>query len=390
MPEKENQPLLTKEHFDLKGRDYMYRALIENMSEGALVLNKLHTVVYSNKHFAALTGFDLQRIIGSNFQTLLREEDAAAFSKSISDALNHQAYCQLQLLTKNKGTVPAIASVSSFIVEGKTYFCIIISDISLQKKIEEGLENQVAANSLEIAAANRRLNEINNELRSANQVLDNFVHAVAHDLRTPVANLKMIGEMSEKAPDEHKVKLFQKVRENIDILDNILKGLVQIIETQDQKEINRPEIDIIKIVEEVLFNMSARIKARNATITIHKETGEKINHVEGYIRSIVRNMVSNALKYSMPGQPPKLKITLKKEKEYFVLAFSDKGIGIDLEKHADNMFKPFQRFSSNEKGMGIGLHISNTMVCKNGGFIKVKSAPGKGTTFRVYLKEYKS
>lgn len=390
MPEKENQQLLTKEHFDLKGRDYMYRALIENMSEGALVLSKQHTVVYSNKHFAELTGFDLQRIIGSSFKSLLRGEDVADFSKSISDALNHQVYCQLQLLTKNRGTIPAIASISSFIVENKTYFSIIISDISLQKKIEEGLENQVAAHSLEIAAANRRLNEINNELRSANQVLDNFVHAVAHDLRAPVANLKMIGEMSEKAPDEQKVKLFQKVRENIDILDNTLKGLVQIIEAQDQKEINQPEIDIIRIVNEVLYNMSARIKAKNATVTIKKETSEKINHIEGYIRSIVRNMISNALKYSMPGRPPELKITLKKEKEYFVLSFSDNGMGIDLKKHGDNMFKPFQRFSSSEKGMGIGLHISNIMAGKNGGFIKVKSEPAKGTTFSVYLKEYKS
>lgn len=390
MPEKENQPLLTKEHFDLKGRDYMYRALIENMSEGALVLSKQHTVVYSNKHFAELTRFDLQRIIGSNFKTLLREEDVAAFSESISEALNQQTYCQLQLLTKNRGLIPAIVSISSFIVENVTYFSIIVSDISLQKKIEEGLENQVAARSLEIATANRRLNEINNELRSANQVLDNFVHAIAHDLRTPVANLKMIGQMSEKAPDEQKVKLFQKVRENIDILDNTLKGLVQIIETQDQKEINQPGIDIIQIVKEVLSNKAQEIKARNAKIETVKKTDDTINHVEGYIRSIARNMISNALKYTMPGRRPELKIALEKEKKYFVLSFSDNGIGIDLKKHGDNLFKPFQQFSAKENGMGIGLHISNTMVRKNGGFIKVKSEPEKGTTFRVYLKEYTS
>lgn len=83
-----------------------------------------------------------------------------------------------------------------------------------------------------------------------------------------------------------------------------------------------------------------------------------------------------------------LKITLEKNKEYFVISFSDNGIGIDLKKHSEKMFKPFQQFSANESGMGIGLHISNTMVRKNDGFIKVKSEPENGTTFRVYLKEY--
>lgn len=390
MPEKKDQNLLSKEHFDLKGRDYMYRSLIENMSEGALVLGKQHTIVYSNKHFARLTRFDLQKIIGSDIKTVIRKEDISGFLKSLSDSLNHQAYCQLQLITKNKGKIPAITSISSFMVEDERYFSVIVSDISNQKKIEEGLENQVAARSLEVAAANKRLNEINTELREANQILDNFVHTIAHDLRTPVANLMMICQMSEKAPDSEKIKLFQKVRENINILDNTLKGLVQIIETQDQKEINRPGIDIIKIVEEVLANKSTQIKDQNAKVKIEKKTAEKINHIEGYIRSISRNMISNALKYSMPGRPLELTITLEKNKEYFILTFSDNGMGIDLKRYGEKMFKPFQQFSSNENGMGIGLHISNNMVRKNDGFIKVNSEPEKGTTFMVYLKEYPS
>lgn len=390
MQKKESQQLLTKEHFDLKGRDYMYRALIENMSESALVLNKKHTVVYCNKHFAELTNLRLHKIIGSDFKNLLRKEDADNFSQSITKALHNQAFCQIQIIKTNKEPIAAIASISSFIVEDKNYFSVIINDISFHKKIEEGLEDQVTAHSLEVAAANKKLNEINKELRAANQLLDNFVHTVAHDLRAPVANLKMIGEMSAKAPDEQKVKLFQKVRENINILDNTLKGLVQIIEIQDQKEINQPGIDIIKIVEEVLSNKATEIETRNATIKVEKKTEEKINHIEGYIRSIARNMIGNALKYSMPGRPLELIITLEKKKEYFVLTFQDNGIGIDMQRHGDNLFKPFQQFSSNEKGMGIGLHLSNNMVRKNDGFIKVKSEPEKGTTFKIYLKEYTS
>ena len=77
---------------------------------------------------------------------------------------------------------------------------------------------------------------MNNELKEINNYLDNFVHAIAHDLRAPVANLKLVEEMFRIAPDHEKPKLLSSVRENILKLDITLKGLVEIIETKGQHE----------------------------------------------------------------------------------------------------------------------------------------------------------
>ena len=115
---------------------------------------------------------------------------------------------------------------------------------------------------------------------------------------------------------------------------------------------------------------------------------ETINYVEGYIRSIVGNMISNALKYAYPDRPPRLDIDFDMKDDHYIIHFTDNGMGIDLDKYGKDLFKPFKRFSSEGKGMGIGLHMINNMVQKNGGRIDVKSKPGEGTKFSVYLKEY--
>jgi signal transduction histidine kinase len=61
---------------------------------------------------------------------------------------------------------------------------------------------------------------------------------------------------------------------------------------------------------------------------------------------------------------------------------------MDLNEIGDDIFKPFMKFNKKTEGRGIGLHIVKGMVEKNGGCIKVKSRPGEGTCFEVFLKEY--
>ncbi len=383
----ENLNLLLKEHFDMKSRDYMYRVLIENMSEGAVVMSNSRTIVYSNKRFADLTGYKLEKVMGSGFDLFLSAPDIESFSACMDEAKDKRSFRELKLKTEH-GSIPILVSVISFYIEELLYYGVTISDITFQKNVEEGLELKVEARTLELIATNKRLTQMNSELIEFNNYLDNFVHAIAHDLRAPVANLKLVEEMFRIAPDHEKPKLLSSVRENIQKLDITLKGLVEIIETKGQRNINQPGVDVINLVEQVITEQQKQIKVRNAVIKTEKRTDEKINYVEEFIRSITRNMISNALKYSQPEKQPQLNIVFDKKDDFFTLSFQDNGIGIDLSKHGKNLFKPFQRFTFVSQGMGIGLHIINNMVVKNGGFIDVESEPEKGTKFTVYLKEY--
>lgn len=387
MQEKKNIKLLLKDQFDLKGRDHMYRSIIENMSESALVVSKKGTIVYSNKRFAELTSYPLQKIIGSNIITLLNDSDTEKFESCINEATTRRSFCELKIESGRFRKIPVLVSVTSFQLENEEYYSFIISDITARKQTEDNLEEKMQWRTQELIAANKRLRDINRELQEVNKYLDNFAHTIAHDMRAPVANLKLAEQMLEVAPEEKKSTVFKNVQENIRNLDNTLKGLVQIIEFQDSKEAHQ-EVDVEKTIKSILEQKEKQIEQQQATIKIISNTNKKINYVGGYIRSIALNMINNALRYSMPGRNLVLEINLDRNDEFFILTFRDNGIGIDLEKNNNKLFKPFQHFSDDETGMGIGLHIINNMVRRNGGSINVESELNKGTSFIVYLKEY--
>lgn len=77
------------------------------------------------------------------------------------------------------------------------------------------------------------------------------------------------------------------------------------------------------------------------------------------------------------------------EGNYTLLSYNDNGIGIDISKYGNKLFSPFQRLEVNKATRtGIGLYLIKNIIEINGGYIKVESTPGKGTTFLCILKEY--
>jgi two-component system CheB/CheR fusion protein len=74
---------------------------------------------------------------------------------------------------------------------------------------------------------------------------------------------------------------------------------------------------------------------------------------------------------------------------FVLLTVRDNGMGMNLNKYKQHLFKPFTRFTNKASGKGLGLHLVKNMVEKNGGKIQVESATENGTTFYLYLKEYK-
>jgi signal transduction histidine kinase len=111
------------------------------------------------------------------------------------------------------------------------------------------------------------------------------------------------------------------------------------------------------------------------------------------------NLLTNALKYSIPGKIPELSITAEKVSGTFVeskeetwfwkIDFVDNGIGFD-EKHKDKIFQIFQRLhtQSEYSGTGIGLAICKKIVENHKGYISVQSKTGEGSTFSIFLPEH--
>ncbi len=103
------------------------------------------------------------------------------------------------------------------------------------------------------------------------------------------------------------------------------------------------------------------------------------------LRSIVYNLVLNAIKYRSPDRAPEIWVSTVLHNEYITLSVKDNGAGIDASQQ-EAIFAKYVRLPSNTQGSGVGLYLVKEHITKAGGKITLQSEPGKGSEFTVYFK----
>ena len=245
--------------------------------------------------------------------------------------------------------------------------------------------------------ANRILKEKNEEieiqnekLKRANDLKDKFFSIIGHDLRSPLVSLKgLLGMLLRNEISEAEFKLFapklnQLVVGTNETLENLLQwGHSQLSGlTFNPIRLNMPELAAKCII---LFSDAAKAKS----ITLTNEIPADLywmadrNHIE----LVLRNLVHNAIKYTSAGG--QVTLSAKTTADYHQLTVADTGIGMTREQ-VKELFN-FQeiktvRGTSGERGTGLGLMLCHEMIARHNGRITVTSAPGKGTTFQVYIQ----
>ena len=113
----------------------------------------------------------------------------------------------------------------------------------------------------------------------------------------------------------------------------------------------------------------------------------EIFSIKAYINSILYNLISNAIQYRSLDRKLIINISSYCKLDMVIIEISDNGIGIDLERYRDDLFKLYKRFHSHIEGKGLGLYIVKQQVEKLNGSIEVESQPDKGTRFIVSLPQ---
>jgi PAS domain S-box-containing protein len=249
---------------------------------------------------------------------------------------------------------------------------------------------QDVTEKMEVLNAYRKEKNRSEELKRMNELMDTFVFAAAHDLKAPVSNLKLLTEIIEKSDDlDTKLSLQQKYAEVIDNLDHTITGLVKVLAVEKDGSSGVKNLVLSKIFSKVEAEFRDELQEIKPQINVDFSDCKSIVYIESYLFSIFRNMLSNAVKFRSEKRKLIIDIRSGYEKNYIWLSFSDNGMGIELERYGNDLFKPFKRFSSVAKGSGLGLHLIKSIVTKNGGKVEVKSNKNEGTTFMIYMVPYK-
>jgi PAS domain S-box-containing protein len=261
-------------------------------------------------------------------------------------------------------------------------------DIHQQKLREEGLQTKEGIEE-KIGERTRDLLFKNVELAKANEVMESVVHIAGHDLRSPINNLKaLLNIYTHTTTEEEKEQIIRYMQESVHRLDKTVAGLLRFLEVHNPNESLVQTLSFAEAFDVVMADYREEAEKQNACICASFHEQPHIRFNETFLLSILRNLVSNALKYRSSKRRLQLQISTCRDGEFVCLIVKDNGIGMDATQVRDKLFKPFSRLSGQADGKGIGLHLVKNMVEKNGGFIRVQTRLDAGTTFLVNLKEY--
>ena len=226
------------------------------------------------------------------------------------------------------------------------------------------------------------------KLEKSNEQLEGFAYMATHDLRAPVANLMALLNLynKESPEDEENKFIFGKFEESVKILNNTLGDLIDIVAVNKNKFDEKVDINIEDTLQDVMESVKEDINKSGIDVKFDFSKCNEVSYPAAQFRSILINMLTNAIKYRSPDKNAKIEITSTLENGFVRIDFADNGLGIDLKKYGTKLFQMNKRFHAGTEGKGIGLFIIKSQVEAMGGKVGIVSEPGTGTTFSVFIK----
>lgn len=261
-----------------------------------------------------------------------------------------------------------------------------VSVIGTPKTLEEG---ELLWDILALDVTARKAAEIKIErnlelLTFQNTQLLDFCNIVSHNLRSPLVNMSMLIGFIEESADETERKVYiDKLKPVIEGLNETFEELVESIQVQQDREIRSEHIDIEESFAKIVAGFEGQITLSNAIIETDFSEAPVLYYPPKYWSSILHNLISNALKYRSPDRRLNITIKTARTQKKVLLTVKDNGLGIDLKKHQNNLFKIRKVFHRHPDAKGFGLFITKAQVEAMKGRIWVESSPDVGSTFFV-------
>jgi PAS domain S-box-containing protein len=237
---------------------------------------------------------------------------------------------------------------------------------------------------------NEELMKKNQELLQINNELDSFIYTASHDLKAPILNIEGLLKVMEKhlspqTRQNQKVEqAYELLYESVGHFKATIRDLTEVVRISKASQADIASIPLEEVVEEVKKDLSPQIEEAQA----HLEVMLHCTHItfsRKNLKSLLYNLLSNALHYRSADRQARVRISCKPEEDFYVLTVEDNGLGIPRNKQ-EKIFALFQRLHTHVEGTGIGLYIVKKIIENAHGKVWVESEEGVGSTFRLYFK----
>lgn len=229
-----------------------------------------------------------------------------------------------------------------------------------------------------------QLKQQEEELVERQEEMEMFMDRAFHDLKGPINSLLALYPLVEYEfiEDEGIMKYFRHYHQGITRLHRTLQDLLMLSCIQQAEPVFKP-LSLPQMVEECLASFSNLPSFYKIRFVKEINVQALILTEENLLRTIVQNLLENAIKYSCE-QDPEVNIMARQNKKGFWFTVSDNGIGIPKELQK-KVFERFYRATTKASGSGLGLYLLQQAVSKLNGRASLHSVEGKGTSFSVYI-----
>jgi PAS domain S-box-containing protein len=339
--------------------------VIEAMNEGLIVTDNQDRVVDLNQEIRKLLLIEEKNIIGKQLGLILPEQ------ADLFELIKERKGGQIQIKHINSELILEV-SLTPLFENLHAYSGLIILVRDITERIE--IENKVRLQS--------------EQLLGMNKLKDRLFSIIAHDLRGPLINLNDIIKMlNEGMITEEEFKSFvPQLSRNIGYTTGLLENLLFWSRSQLQGEVVKPVYFNLKEVSvNILQLFENTINEKDIVVENNIQLSCKVYADKDMIQLVVRNLISNAVKFSIRGGI--IKLSASAEDSNTILCVTDSGVGISEEdqKKLFELETFTTRGTDNEQGTGLGLLLCKDFIEKNRGIIWVESELGKGSKFCVRI-----
>jgi len=366
----------------LKKSEEKFRNIFESSGIGMAILSPDGQFTKINSTFCEMLGYEEENIIGMNFRNITHPGDLDKSLELLKELLSHEEIesksMENRYLHKKQDIIWALTTIS-IIRDGKNkpiFFIAQVQDITKRKKSED------------------QLIKYTEDLKLLNAAKDKFFSIISHDLRSPFNSLLGLTEYiahsyDEMTPTEIKNSVANVYHSSKQVYNLILNLLEWSMIQSGRLSVNKSVINLADLGKEIISLYAEGANHKQLKLTNQMDENIYIYADKYMIDTIVRNFVSNAIKFTKPGGEIIIKGIINGDNAE--VSVTDTGIGISVEDQK-NLFRIDEQSrrdgTANEKGTGLGLLLCKEFTEKNSGVLWVESEEGKGSRFSITVPRY--
>ncbi len=380
----------------------LLQEVMNAVKDGIITADENSKIIMVNKEVERIWGYRAEDLIGKPLTILMPEKHRRAHTDGMNNFLEtgkstvmHRNLL-LEGLRSDGQVFPIEINISELEFAKKPLFTAAVRDITTRLKVETTLresKEQLEQRTHALEEVQLQLEETIQELQDSNLELKRFAYVASHDLQEPLRSIEGYMKLIRKTMEKEQLLDHEALAEYINFASQGTKRMRNLIkDLLEYSRIGRTNLEVADISMEKLltlvqYNLSQSIEEAKAKIEIGHMPDQVIG-LKSSLTQLFQNLISNAVKFQRPEQPPVIKINHQETEDSWHFTVEDNGIGIAKKDH-ERIFDIFQRLHKVDQypGTGIGLAICRKIVELHGGKIWVEPSDMGGSCFHFTLKK---